>query len=220
MPGSRRASRRARASPARSVFLNVPYDEHFEPLFLAYIAGLAAFGLTPRAAVEITGGGRRLDRIFDLIRDCRYSIHDLSRVQLDSRPPVTPRFNMPFELGLVVGWTNALPRRHTWFVFEARPHRLEKSISDLRGTDAHIHDARPAGVFREVCNAFARQGSAPSIDQMRYIYRGLNKRLPGIRKATGAKSPYEAAIFGRIHTLAQMLRQDYVGGWRTSPPRR
>jgi hypothetical protein len=202
------------------VFLNVPYDRDFEPLFLAYIAGLAALGLAPRAAVEITGGGRRLDRIFELIRDCRYSIHDLSRVQLDSHPPVTPRFNMPFELGLVVGWTSALPRRHTWFVFEERPHRLEKSISDLRGTDAHIHDARPAGVFRELCNAFSREDSRPSIEQMRFIYRGLQRRLTDARQATGAKSPYEAVIFGRILTFAEILRQDYERLNAASPSRR
>jgi hypothetical protein len=37
---------RARAT---SVFLNVPYDADFENLFLAYIAGLSAYGFNPRA---------------------------------------------------------------------------------------------------------------------------------------------------------------------------
>jgi hypothetical protein len=53
--------------------------------------------------VEIPGGARRLDRILRLIRSCRYSFHDLSRVELDRNPPPTPRFNMPFELGLAIG---------------------------------------------------------------------------------------------------------------------
>jgi len=35
----------------------------------------------------------------------QYSFHDLSRVELDKKLPPTPRFNMPFELGLVVAWT-------------------------------------------------------------------------------------------------------------------
>jgi hypothetical protein len=46
-------------------------------LFLAYIAGLATLGLSPRTTLEIPGGERRLDRILDLIRRCPFSVHDL-----------------------------------------------------------------------------------------------------------------------------------------------
>ncbi len=70
-----------------SAFLNIPYDDAFQSLYLAYIAGITAFGLVPRATLEIPGGARRLDRIFDLISSCRYSFHDLSRVELDVRRP-------------------------------------------------------------------------------------------------------------------------------------
>jgi hypothetical protein len=82
----------------KSAFLNVPYDARYRKLFLAFIAGLSAYRLTPRATLEIPGGRRRLDRILELVQGCRYSFHDLSRVQLDRRAPATPRFNMPFEL--------------------------------------------------------------------------------------------------------------------------
>jgi hypothetical protein len=85
-----------------SVFLNVPYDAAFENLLLAYIAAISAYRFSPRATLEIPFGQRRLDRILTLIRQSQYSIHDLSRVQLDRKPPRTPRFNMPFELGLTV----------------------------------------------------------------------------------------------------------------------
>lgn len=93
----------ARGEPQpTSVFLNVPYDRQFVPLFLAYVSGVCTFGLTPRVALELPGGARRLDRIVELILSCRYSFHDLSRVELDVRRPATPRMNMPFELGLTV----------------------------------------------------------------------------------------------------------------------
>src|SRR4051812_39541037 len=36
---------------------------------------------------------------------------------------------MAFELGLAIAFSRA--SRHEWFVFEARPHRLTKSLSDL-----------------------------------------------------------------------------------------
>lgn len=32
-----------------SAFLNIPYDDTFQSLYLAYIAGITAFGLAPRA---------------------------------------------------------------------------------------------------------------------------------------------------------------------------
>src|SRR5580658_6015102 len=82
-----------------AVFLNIPYDSGFRNLYLAYIVGLYQLGLKPRVTLGIPGGDRRLDRILDLIGSCSYSIHDLSRVQLDRTAPATPRFNMPFELG-------------------------------------------------------------------------------------------------------------------------
>lgn len=113
-----------------NAFLNIPYDDKFEALYLAYIAGIAAYGLTPRATLEVPGGARRLDRIFELIRTCRYSFHDLSRVELDPLRPPTPRFNMPFELGLVVAWEKLHPGEHVWFVFESKKRRLLKSLSD------------------------------------------------------------------------------------------
>jgi hypothetical protein len=87
-----------------NAFLNIPYDDQYTNLYLAFIAGLCAFGLEPRAILEVATGERRLDRIFRLMTSCRYSFHDLSRVQLDRAAPRTPRFNMPFELGLLLGW--------------------------------------------------------------------------------------------------------------------
>ncbi len=50
-----------------------------------------------RATVEIPGGERRLKRIVQLIRSCRYSFHDLLRVELDLRQPAASRFNMPLD---------------------------------------------------------------------------------------------------------------------------
>jgi hypothetical protein len=45
--------------PPDKVFLNIPYDRNFENLFLAYIAGISAFGLVPRATLEIANSSRR-----------------------------------------------------------------------------------------------------------------------------------------------------------------
>jgi len=52
---------RARAARQKSVFLNLPYDARFRSLFLAYVAGTSAFGLIPRATLEIPSRARPLD---------------------------------------------------------------------------------------------------------------------------------------------------------------
>jgi hypothetical protein len=179
-----------------AVFVNIPYDERFGRLYLAYIVGLTHLGLEPRATLGIPSGERRLDRILALIQSCRYSIHDLSRVQLDRTPPCTPRFNMPFELGLAVTWAKLHPRRHDWFVLESVVRRLPKSLSDLDGSDPHIHNNTVEGVMRELCNAFVRTRPArPTVPEMMRTYRGLSRKLEAIVAAAGARSVFEARIF-------------------------
>lgn len=191
-----------REKPPADVFLNTPYDDSFQNLFLAYIAGISSFGLVPRATLEIPGGRRRLDRIYDLIQNCRYSIHDLSKVELDSRPPPTPRFNMPFELGLSVAWEKMHRREHIWFVFERKRWRLAKSLSDLNGTDPYIHNGRVTGVFRELCNAFRRPGKQPSVQEMRTIYNQAKEALPTILDNAGAYSIFQTRPFKEVCIVA------------------
>lgn len=47
-------------------------------------------------------GEERIRKIKRIIRECRYGIHDISRVELDAVHQL-PRFNMPLELGLFLG---------------------------------------------------------------------------------------------------------------------
>jgi hypothetical protein len=76
----------------KDVFINAPFDDRYEPLFVALVGMLVFLGQKPRCVLEIREkGDGRLARILDLIRACRISVHDLSRV-------TTPvRFNMPFD---------------------------------------------------------------------------------------------------------------------------
>ncbi|MGA8075732.1 MAG: hypothetical protein WB995_19815, partial [Candidatus Acidiferrales bacterium] len=189
--------------PAGKVFLNIPYDEKFERLFLAYVCGVTAFGLIPRAALEIPSSTRRLDRILDLLKTCRYSIHDLSRVELDLHRPPTPRFNMPFELGLAVAHAGILTGlKHEWYVCEAVGRRLSKSLSDLDGTDPQIHGGVVDGVFKALTNIFVRQNRQPSVPQMRTVYREVLKQLPILTLHAGAQSLYSARMFRDIRVIA------------------
>lgn len=199
-----------------SAFLNIPYDRAYEERFLVYIAGLTAFGLYPRATLELTSGERRLDRIFALISECRYSFHDLSLVKLDRNPPATPRFNMPFELGLVAGWQKAAPSGHAWFVFESSAYRLQKSLSDLNGTDPFIYGEQAEGILREIRNALARRTAQPTFRQMRSIFESLRADVPGIKKNAGAKSLFEAGAFAELVVVARRHAELSIPGMKDS----
>lgn len=200
-----------RKRPRTEVFLNIPYDKKFERLFLAYIAGISAFGLIPRATLEITDSTRRLNKIIKLIGACEYSIHDLSRVQLDARKPRVPRFNMPFELGLCVADGMRAERgKQNWFVFEAVEQRMEKSVSDLKGTDPKIHEGRIDGVFRELCNIFKPRERRPTVQQMWRIYREVRRKQSVIFRESGAKTVYTGRVFKDICAVASAWADQIV----------
>src|SRR5258708_6812462 len=89
-------------SPNRLVFINCPFDSDYSPLLEAIGFAITACGYTPRCALEIIDSGyNRLTKIIDLIDVCDFSLHDISRTELN--PNGLPRFNMPFELGLTLG---------------------------------------------------------------------------------------------------------------------
>ena len=192
----------------RGAFLNVPYDIKFENLYLAFIAGLCGFGLIPHATLEIAGSERRLDRIVRLIRRCPFSFHDLSRVELDRTFPSTPRFNMPFELGLAMAI--AKQRAGKCFVFESRRHRLSKSLSDLDGTDPYIHDGKPEGVLRELGNALYRPKSNPSFEELQAIYKDLKIGASNLKRELSTDSLFAARPFRELVMLAKLAADQRI----------
>ena len=58
---------------------------------------------TPRSALELDDGSVvRIEKILNIIGDCKFAVHDLSRTELDPTTQL-PRFNMPLELGIFLG---------------------------------------------------------------------------------------------------------------------
>ncbi|HEV7922656.1 MAG TPA: hypothetical protein VGR02_17870 [Thermoanaerobaculia bacterium] len=140
----------AEADP-KDVFLNVPFDRSYEPLFVALVGTLVFLNQRPHCVVEIreTGDGR-LPRIFELMRACGTSIHDMSRI---GRPV---RFNMPFELGLAYSLKLANPAAYHVLVLDAQPYRMDRLLSDYKGRDLLIHHNRSAGVVSCLLDSFEK----------------------------------------------------------------
>ena len=188
--------RRVNSTTRNAVFLNIPYDQKFRSLYLAYIAGLVHLGFVPRVTLVLPGGARRLDKILAEIQSCRYSIHDLSRVGLDRNPPfATPRFNMPFELGLAVALEKLNSARHAWFVFEAKAYRIQKSLSNLNGTDPQILGGQVSGVMRELSNVFRRPRNGPTVPEMMSTFNTISRRSGKILAEAGTTSLFDARAF-------------------------
>lgn len=170
----------AAGADERTAFCNFPFDDDYRPLYLALIASLLCTGQTPRTVLEIPPSKDRLERILDLLGQCAFSLHDLSRVQTSRG---LPRFNMPFELGLAAGLAQQ-GGRHQFRLLEARPNRLQRSLSDLNGYEAFIHRGTPDGMFGVTCDIFTSLRPFPIGDGQRFrnVHRALtafvNRQYP------------------------------------------
>ena len=111
----------------RQVFINCPFDAGYRPLLQALLFTLLDAGMEPRIALESADSGQtRVQKLYQLIRDCGLSIHDISRMEPLAAGEL-PRFNLPFELGLDLG---CRPRR---LVQEVRNWLRVVTRADLRG---------------------------------------------------------------------------------------
>lgn len=113
---------------------------------------------------------------------------------------------MPFELGLAVA-LHLRGVRHKWFVFEARPHRLLKSLSDLNSIDALVHGRSAIGVFRELTDAFGTQGPNVQPSMMQAIYRPLQDVADQLKSQFNTDSVFRRAIFTRLVIAARDLER-------------
>ena len=139
----------------KNVFVNCPFDDAYLPLLRPLLFTVIHLGFSPRIALEQLDSGRpRFDKIVALIRDCKYAIHDLSRLQAE-RVGEYYRLNMPFELGLDVGCR--LFKSGRWsgkrcLILEAEKYRYQAAISDMSNSDIGAHGNEPVNVVSQVRN--------------------------------------------------------------------
>jgi hypothetical protein len=66
-------------------------------------------------------------------------------------------------------------------------------MSDLNGTDVHIHSGRPARLFSELTNVFVKQRPETTLERMQRVFTALRKRC---RDSCGrrARSPRSRSV--------------------------
>lgn len=203
---------RTAAGYATNVFINCPFDLEFQPLFHALAFAVIQCGYTVRCALEADdAGATRIDRIYRLIDECRFGIHDISRIEHDTVNNL-PRFNMPFELGLFLGarrFGAKLQRDKQCLVLEAERYRYQKYLSDIAGQDIRQHDNDPAKAVGAVRDwlAASRLKSAqplPGATAIMRHYREFQANLPAMLRAADLE-PAELGFFDRANLMAQFL---------------
>jgi hypothetical protein len=191
------ASSRRAANPQRfrSVFINCPFDPEYQPLLRAMCFAILACGYFPRCALDLSDSGAvRFQEIVALMTACGFSVHDVSRVELDGASGL-PRFNMPLELGadlaLRLAGSPAQRARRT-LVLDKEKHRYDKMLSDISGMDIEDHGADPKLAIKRVRDWLN-------------THRGDDTILPG---AAAIVDDYAAYL---------MIAPDIIGALRLDP---
>ena len=200
----------------RSVFVNCPFDPTYRPLFEAVVFAIYDCGFFPRCALESEDGTTvRIDKINQIISECRLAVHDISCTGLD-RATRLPRFNMPLELGVFLGAESFGGEQHgrkAAVILDVERYRYQKYVSDIAGQDIRAHRRRPAEAIRHVrdflCSFCAPGELLPGGEHVAERHASFRRDLPDACGALHLRA-------GRL-TFRDLV--NLVVGWmRLNPP--
>ena len=176
----------ARSSYTSSVFINCPFDDLYAPILDVLVFTVFDCGFEPRCAMEIDNSAQiRIDKIFSIINECKFSIHDVSRTELDPNTGL-PRFNMPLELGMFLGARRFGGKQHrekSCLIMDTEQYRFQTYISDISGQDikAHQNDPRLAvGLVRSWLNDASGRKTIPGGAVIWRRYQSYLAELPDL----------------------------------------
>jgi len=167
-------------SYTNQVFINCPFDnEYTTSLFKAIVFTIQDCGFIARCSKEIDNATEtRLESIINLIDQCKYGVHDLSRVELDEETRL-PRFNMPFELGIFYGakkfGKDKKNKSKSCIIFEKEKYSYQKFISDISGIDIKNHDNLPEKIIFAIRNWLSTSSNRITIPYAPLIFSRYEK---------------------------------------------
>lgn len=186
-----------------NVFINCPFDKQYDRIRDSILFAIFDCGFVARCALEAGDSSEfRLKKILKIIADCGYSIHDISRTELDRKTRL-PRFNMPLELGLFLGcraFGGKEFEKKTSLIIDSSRYRYQKFISDIAGQDIRAHSNKPELAVRVVRDWLATESGRDYIPGGKEIfkrYQQFRRDLPAMCKA--AKT-----------SISQLTYRDYL----------
>jgi molybdopterin converting factor small subunit len=172
----------------QNVFINCPFDNDFKPLLKALVFELIYLGFSPKLSQTLSSSSIRVNQIKDLIKTCKFGIHDLSR----SKAMVvgeSPRFNMPYELGLDIGALEYGSRKlktKRILILETERFHYQKVISDIAGQDIENHNDDPKTLITKVRNWFSANFPEETIVGQRVIWIAYNQFIDDLNTSLSA----------------------------------
>jgi len=173
-----------------SVFINCPFDDQYSPILRAIVYTVYRCGFFPKTALDEDDGlDNRLSKIIRKIKDCRYGIHDLSRIELNAAD--YPRFNMPFELGIFFGARvlgDDLQKKKNALVLERTKYSYQQYISDLNGIDTKAHNNEPTTAMAKVrdwLRTASGRRTIPGYAILTAQYQEFQNHLPALTEELG-----------------------------------
>ena len=199
---------------SHNVFINCPFDDHYNPLFHAMVFTIHLLGFRPRCSREQQDSGRvRLDKLMEIMVECKFGIHDISRTEPD---PINrlPRFNMPFELGMDIGFRHVGDvqcKSKIHLIFDTKPYRFQKFLSDISGQDIAFHSNRASKVVSAVRDWLRTATDADDMPSGAIVYKHykrFRRNLPKICEASDLQIE-ELNFLDYSHTVAEWIKQNY-----------
>ncbi|MBO9572621.1 MAG: hypothetical protein J7497_10510 [Chitinophagaceae bacterium] len=135
-----------------NVFINCPFDKEYVPILRAVLFTTIYFDLDPQISQNISSSDVRINQIKSLIKNSRWSIHDLSRSRAMKKGDL-PRFNMPYELGLDEGCHTFGGRKYRnkkTLILASERYGYQKVLSDIAGQDIEMHENNPQTAIAKV----------------------------------------------------------------------
>lgn len=182
-----------------NVFINCPFDDDFKPLLKSLIFELFYLGFTPRLSQTLSSSSIRIEQIKELIRTCKYGIHDLSRSKPMSKGDL-PRFNMPYELGLDIGaqeFGKGKLKTKRILILETDPYHYQKVLSDIAGQDVENHNDDSKTLITKVRNWFSINFPQKTIAGQREIWIAYNEFITDLNQRLS--STYTRREIEEIH---------------------
>lgn len=160
---------------SQKIFVNCPFDNHYFSLLKPLLFTLVYMNLKPQIS-EITDSGQiRINKIINFIKNSKYSIHDLSRME----PLITgdlPRFNMPFECGIDFGIRYSGNNEYDdkiFLILEKEKHRYDEVISDISGNDIQAHKNDREIIIKVIRDWY--KVSNPNVPRHKEIWLAFNQ---------------------------------------------
>jgi len=132
----------------------------------------------------------RIEKLYRIIEGSRYSIHDLSRTELDAISRL-PRFNMPLELGIFLGakrFGDAKQAEKRCMIQDIEQYRFQRFISDLAGMDIKAHGGDPRVMVvhvRDFLLTVSRRKTIPPTIELLDTYDRFVAALPELAQRSG-----------------------------------